>query len=428
MKKLGIWFFVKFMIDFWHNRTFQTRKTNAMKATLLSEQGAENLAAQYIQGEEKTIYLQELLNSGIIPRLKGYVVQTGKVQDLIRGGKGQFDMKLKNWESYKTHLEGESDLQFEVSNPFIKIEKGEEIEYITLSFENPPLELPDGSPIIIFVRTDRISTHDISRGRIPFKDTVNAIFHNYMRKLVAPVLPHAQIDVGLPDTSVVTVQYDLERLDIENVFRDCAAVTTTSTSLYVHYFKQGKEEFCGIKLPDNLEPNGKLPYIMATPSTKSGSDESVSPQHFFDNGILTQEEYWTIHNQGLAAFGAVYAHLWKNGIIMPDTKIEHGRKDGKIVSIDELFTMDSSRYWRIKVWQNYVGVHKTVPSFSKEFAREFSKGTDGYTDDERIKISGKYLTGTQEVLGIVPGTSFESWPTRVETDIKSALSYLDIAA
>jgi phosphoribosylaminoimidazole-succinocarboxamide synthase len=53
------------------------------------------------------------------------------------------------------------------------------------------------------------------------------------------------------------------------------AESSTSTSLYQHWLS-GEREFCGHKLPNNLSPNGKLPYLMDTPSTKAKNDESVT--------------------------------------------------------------------------------------------------------------------------------------------------------
>jgi hypothetical protein len=38
-------------------------------------------------------------------------------------------------------------------------------------------------------------------------------------------------------------------------------------------------------------------------------------------------------------------------------------------------------------------------SYSKEFARGFSEGERGYTDEQRIAIAARYVVGIQELLG-----------------------------
>ncbi len=90
-----------------------------------------------------------------------------------------------------------------------------------------------------------------------------------------------------------------------------------------------------------------------------------------------------------------------------DTKLEHGiNQKGEIVSQDELFTMDSSRMW---LSDNYAAQMKelvegrikelSLRSISKEFAREFSKGDERYTEEQRIQIAVRYIIGTQHLLG-----------------------------
>ena len=46
----------------------------------------------------------------------------------------------------------------------------------------------DGAPIRLMFRNNRISTHDVNRGAIPFKDQVLAFNHDHMLRLVEDVL------------------------------------------------------------------------------------------------------------------------------------------------------------------------------------------------------------------------------------------------
>jgi len=349
-------------------------KSIGIKMALLDKDQARKLIGDYMQQESSLVSTQEILDSGVVQRLKGYVVKPGKVSDSIFGGKGSYIDK------------GTGNL---------------------VEFENPPLETGDAVPLRIMVRTERISTHDINRGEIPFKDQILAANHNYMRRMLEGVLGTSQFEVdGLKDNSVVIAAENLRQIPFENVLRAYMAKSSTSTSLYQH-FMNGEREFCGHDLPSNLVPNGPLPYVMDTPSTKSDSDESVSPRILFGRGICTPEQYAEIRNNSLVAFGMVSQFLKQRGLIAVDTKTEHGvNTKGRIVSQDEIWTMDSSRFWNLEDYKEQElrlargEIEELSPkSFSKEFARDFSKGEEGYTDEQRIQIAVRYVEGIQHLLG-----------------------------
>jgi|TARA_B100002003_G_C14043597_1_gene502763 phosphoribosylaminoimidazole-succinocarboxamide synthase len=339
----------------------------------LDKQQALEIVENYMASEGRPGTTQEILDSNAVPRLNGYKVKPGKVSDSIFGGKFTYTDKAS----------------------------GEEVEW-----ENPPLDTASGIPIRIMVRTEKISTHDMNRGEIPYKDQLLALNHATHRKILEPYFGNSQFDVGLPDNSVVIAAENTEIIPVENVMRAYMAKSSTKTSLYVA-FMDGKREFCGHILPKNLITNGPLPYIMDTPSTKSDEhDKSVSPQQLFDQHICTPAEYNQIRNAGIAAFGAISHALDRKGLIAVDTKTEHGRKqDGTIAVIDEIWTMDSSRFW---LKEDYLEQMRKLEageieflnprSFSKEFARGFSEGDKGYTDEQRRDIAVRYIEGVQQLL------------------------------
>ena len=66
------------------------------------------------------------------------------------------------------------------------------------------LKTKDGKSIRLMFRGNRISTHDVNRGAIPFKDQVLAQNHDHMLNLVKNVIGTSQFDVpGLKATSTV---------------------------------------------------------------------------------------------------------------------------------------------------------------------------------------------------------------------------------
>ena len=367
---------------------------------MLSEKQAEDLVIEYMAKEGSITPTQEILDSGAVPRLAGYITKPGKVSDSIFGGNGSYYDK------------GAGKL---------------------VEFDNPPLKTKEGIPPRLMVRNPKISTHDIVRGDIPFKDQILAENHNYMLNLVKEAIGTSQYDVpGLAANSVVIAAENLQQIPFENVLRGYLAKSSTETSLYHAYIVEGKREFAGHSLPGDLVPNGDLPYIMDTPSTKSDEhDMTVAPDYLFKNNICTPQEYTQIINSSLFAFGIVSNFLKEKGIILADTKTEHGKNSkGEIVSQDELYTLDSSRFWLAEDYnkqsemfysgndsklihyllhtqenlkeEDYIVDNKVIicpKSYSKEFARGFSKGDAGYTDEQRVKIAVRYIMGIQHLLG-----------------------------
>jgi len=375
--------------------TIQESKTT----NLLTQAEARELVDNYMAKGDKILSTQEILDSVLIPRLKGYKIRPGKVSDSIFGGK------------------------------FTCLDKstGSVVE-----FENPPLNTKDGVPLRIMVRTQRISTHDINRGEIPFKDQILAVNHNFMRRMLTPFLGTCQFEVGLEDNSLVIAVENLKQIQFENVLRAYMAKSSTSTSLYQHYIK-GERLFCRHKLPNNLITNGPLPYIMDTPSTKSEEhDESVSAEILFERGICIPEQYTKIRNASLFAFGVVSQFLRERGLIAVDTKTEHGiNSKGEIVVQDEIWTMDSSRFWLLDDYNKQLKKLKAgeiqeldPKSYSKEFARGFSKGELGYTEEERAQIAVRYIEGIQHLLGKRFEPDLRSHEERVVSGINTILNEL----
>ena len=139
-----------------------------MADAILSKSEITGMVESYMDkaGGGKVSSTQEILDSGAIPRLKGYTVRPGKVSDSIYGGRVNY------------------------------AKDGTVVDTV-----NPELNTEDGTPLRIMVRTARISTHDINRGVIPFKDQILAVNHNYIRRLVGSVIGTSQLEVdGLKDS------------------------------------------------------------------------------------------------------------------------------------------------------------------------------------------------------------------------------------
>lgn len=301
--------------------------------------------------------IQQLIADGEIDRLKGCTVLTGKVSDSVFG-------------------------ENLVSN--------------------------SGNSLRLMFRNNRISTHDVNRGAIPFKDQVLAFNHDHMLRLVKDILGSSQFAVeGLLPSSTVIPAENLNLIMLENVLRLFMAQSSTSTSLYQHWLQAkeaGKTEldYAGHKLVvEELEPNGILPYLMDTPSTKDVVDRTIDAHYLIAEGICSEGQYNQIRNSSLMAFGVVTQYLASRGMVLVDTKTEHGINAlGNIVAADELYTMDSSRFWKLDDDGKLLTRDGKPVSFSKEFARGMVKEKDQQFNQEQAdEIAVRYIDGLQLLTG-----------------------------
>ncbi|MEM7365731.1 MAG: phosphoribosylaminoimidazolesuccinocarboxamide synthase, partial [Pseudomonadota bacterium] len=232
--------------------------------------------------------------------------------------------------------------------------------------------------------------------------------HDHMLQLVKPVLGSSQFEVeGLSPASTVIPAENLNLLQVENVLRLFMAESSTSTSLYQHWLNakeagQTTMDYAGHQLDvASLEPNGRLPYLMDTPSTKEKVDQTTDVDYLIQCGVCTERQYIQMRNASLMAFGIVSQYLAQKGMVLVDTKTEHGvNSQGQIVPADELYTMDSSRFWRLDENGDVMTRDGKPVSFSKEFARGMVKEKDQqFSPEQANEIAVRYIQGLQHLTG-----------------------------
>ncbi|EDP65777.1 putative phosphoribosylamidoimidazole-succinocarboxamide synthase [alpha proteobacterium BAL199] len=229
-------------------------------------------------------------------------------------------------------------------------------------------DLPDGRRIII--ASDRLSAFDISLASIPFKGEVLTRTARFWFEATHDICPNHVLEY--PDPNVVIGQR-LEILPVEMVVRDYLA-GTTGTSILTMY-KAGRRDMYGVRLPDDLRDNAKLPQTIITPTSKAalGShDEPLTPDDIVGKGLLTAEQWRTVSDYALALFARGREMARERGLILVDTKYEFGTDaDGRIVLADEIHTPDSSRYWFLDSYQDRVDRGEKPESFDKDFMRNW---------------------------------------------------------
>lgn len=227
-------------------------------------------------------------------------------------------------------------------------------------------DLPDGRRIII--ATDRLSAFDIVLTAIPLKGQVLTQLARFWFDATRDLCPNHVLDY--PDPNVLVCR-KLKILPVEIVVRDYMA-GTTSTSIWSMY-KTGRREMYGIRFPEGLRENEKLPETVVTPTTKAADgahDEPLTPEEIVGRGLLTEAQWRAASERALALFARGREMARERGLILVDTKYEFGfDPQGHILLADEIHTPDSSRYWFLESYAERFAAGERPESFDKDFVR-----------------------------------------------------------
>jgi len=257
---------------------------------------------------------------------------------------------------------------------------------------------------LLMVVSDRISAFDVVLPRgIPYKGQVlNQIAARFL-DATSDIVPNWKI--ATPDPTV-TIGHICKPYPVEMIVR--AYLTGSSWRTY----KGGAREICGIPLPDGMKEHQKFPVPLITPTTKAEHglhDEDISREEIIESGLIPEDEYALIEKYTMDVFLRGSEIAAQHGLILVDTKYEFGKKDGKIMLIDEINTPDSSRYFYADEYQ--VRFEKGLPQkqLSKEFVREWlmANGFQGLhgqkipemTDEFVNQISERYIELYEKITG-----------------------------
>lgn len=239
-------------------------------------------------------------------------------------------------------------------------------------------DLPDGRRILI--ATDRISAFDIILTAIPLKGQVLTQIARHWFEATRDIVRNHVLEY--PDPNVV-VGERLEIMPVEIVVRDYLAGTTSTAILPM--YKRGERQVYGVRLPDGLRDNERLPQTIITPTTKGAQgahDVPLTPAQIVERGLLTKSQWDEVTALALALFARGREMAAKRGLILVDTKYEFGfDRGGRIVLADEIHTPDSSRYWMAASYPERFARGDRPESFDKDFVRNWvNERCDPYRD------------------------------------------------
>lgn len=156
---------------------------------------------------------------------------------------------------------------------------------------------------------------------------------------------------------------------------------------------QENGEISGIKLKPGLKFADKFPEPLFTPTTKAekGHDENMTFQDMVN--IAGEKNAREIRVTSINLFKEVSKYAYDKGIIIADTKFEFGEDEsGNIVLIDEIFTPDSSRFWKV---DDYSPGHEP-PAFDKQFVRNYLLRSDWDRNSTPPELPPDIINKTRE--------------------------------
>lgn len=265
-------------------------------------------------------------------------------------------------------------------------------------------DLPDGRRILI--ATDRLSAFDRILACIPYKGQVLTQTARFWFERTEDICPNWALDY--PDPNVV-VGEKLTILPVEFVVRGYLA-GTTNTSILTQY-RAGRRDLYGIRFPDGMRDNQRLPGPVITPTSKDvsgGHDEPLTRADILGRGLMTRPQWDEASAYALALFARGQEIVAERGLILVDTKYEFGMcPDGRIVLADEIHTPDSSRLWLASSYEERFARGEPPESFDKDFVRSWvAARCDPYRDpipeiprELILQTSRRYVEAYETITG-----------------------------
>jgi phosphoribosylaminoimidazole-succinocarboxamide synthase len=228
----------------------------------------------------------------------------------------------------------------------------------------------DGGELLM-VATDRISAFDVVLPTpIPDKGRVLTQLSAFWFGRTAGIVPNHVAPVPAIPAELLAGQPDLPDramrvLRADPIPFECVVRGYLSGSGWKDYQLTGG--IAGEPLPPGLRESDRLPEPIFTPATKAqtGHDENISRRDLADR--VGGELAARLERVSLSLYGAAVVHAESRGLILADTKLEFGWRDGQLILIDELFTPDSSRYWDAARYRP----GGAQPSYDKQFVRDY---------------------------------------------------------
>ena len=243
---------------------------------------------------------------------------------------------------------------------------------------------------LLVVATDRVSAFDVvMRETVPYKGAVLTQLTAWWLRQIEGDVPHhmitADADRIVREVPALEPYHDLLRGRAMLAWRadvfpvECVIRGYIAGSAWKEYRTSGT--LAGEPLRAGLRESDRLDPPVFSPATKAetGHDENITVAHM--TRIVGDAATERLEAMTRAVYERGCEMAEPRGIIIADTKFEFGRRDGRIIIVDEVLTPDSSRFWPATEYSP----GRSQPSFDKQPLRD-------YLDAERVagRWSGDY--------------------------------------
>jgi phosphoribosylaminoimidazole-succinocarboxamide synthase len=322
-----------------------------------------------------------------------------------------------------THLQQETTMAAQISPPRLEtvdLPLGDKIQGKVRDI----WDIDSGRRVI--VTTDRQSAFDVVLGTIPYKGQVLTAMAAWWFERTADIVPNHVIAV--PDPNVMLVR-TARVWPVEMVIRGYIT-GVTKTALWYNY-AQGQREIYGLRFPDGLRKNERLPEPVITPTTKAekgAHDEKLTREEILQREIVPRDVYLAMEEATRALFERGQQLAADNGFILVDTKYEFGDVDGQLTLIDEIHTVDSSRFWKADSYEERFARGEEPETFDKEFLRRWyvDRGYRGegqpppMPDELAERMSRLYIAAYEGVTGNTFVPDDQPPQARIEANLRAA--------
>ena len=283
-------------------------------------------------------------------------------------------------------------------------------ETLTLKGRGKVRDIYDLGDSLLIVATDRISAFDVVMPNpIPDKGRVLTQLSKFWFDLTSEIVPNHVISAEVKDFPKECQPYkaildgrSMLVVKADPIPIECVVRGYLSGSGWEEYRKTG--EICGISLPKGLVESVKLEEPIFTPATKAEAglhDENINFERV--EKAVGKDLAQRLKSLSIAIYKMARSFAEEEGILIADTKMEFGIRDGRLLLIDELLTPDSSRFWPKK---EYRPGH-SQKSFDKQFLRDYllSIGWNKSPPAPRLpeviiqKTREKYLEAYERLVG-----------------------------
>ena len=227
---------------------------------------------------------------------------------------------------------------------------------------------------LLIVATDRVSAFDVVLpDGIPGKGQVLTQVSGFWFGQLADLVPHHLISLEVADFPAACQPYR-DQLAGRSMLVEKAEPLPVECIVRGYLAGSGWKEYgqtqsvCNIRLPAGLRESEELPEPIFTPSTKAPEgehDENIAfdaVERLIGTSLAEQ-----VRDISLALYRRALALAKTKGFLLADTKFEFGLKDDQLLLIDEVFTPNSSRFWRADIYQPGTA----QDSYDKQIIRDY---------------------------------------------------------